>query len=130
MTDFELMLKEANIDLELLNKYIESDEFIKEAGPVVDFGNKNYEVKDSSIEGLGIFTTKDFNKGDVIGYGTMDGCRTIAGRYTNHSKYPNAKFYYFKDNSNTILIAEDNIKKEQEIVVNYRHHTYNKHYYE
>ena len=130
MTDFELMLKEANIDLELLNKYIESDEFIKEAGPVVDFGNKNYEVKDSSIEGLGIFTTKDFNKGDVIGYGTMDGCRTIAGRYANHSKHPNAKFYYFKDNSNTILIAEDNIKKEQEIVVNYRHHTYNKHYYE
>ncbi len=130
MTDFELMLEEANIDLELLNKYIESDEFIKEAGPVVNDFNNNYQILNSEIEGVGIFATKDIKKGYEIGYASINNTRTYAGRYTNHSLNNNAKFYYFKDNSNTILIAEDNIKKGQEIVVNYRHHTYNKHYYE
>lgn len=130
MTDFELMLKEANIDLELLNKYIESDEFIKKAGPVVNDFNNNYQILDSEIEGVGIFATKDIRKGYKIGYASINNTRTYAGRYTNHSLNNNAKFYYFKDNSNTILIAEDNIKKGEEIVVNYRHHTYNKEYYE
>ena len=67
MDDFHKFLEEQNIDLETLNNYIDSEEFESQAGPVVDFGNNNYEVRSSSIEGFGIFATKDFNKGDDIG---------------------------------------------------------------
>jgi len=130
MDDFHKFLEEQNIDLETLNNYIDSEEFESQAGPVVDFGNNNYEVRNSSIEGFGIFATKDFNKGDVIGYGTFDGCRTIAGRYTNHSKHPNAGFYYFRNNENMILLANGYIESDEEIVVNYRHHTDTRKYYE
>ena len=129
MTDFELMLKEANIDLQVLNKYLKSKEFLKKAGPVVNDFNNNYDILDSEIHGKGIFATKDMEKGYEIGYGSINKTRTYAGRYTNHSLNNNAKFYYFKGNSNIILIAENHIKKGEEIVVNYRHHTYNKDYY-
>ena len=86
MNDFHKMLEEQGIDLEELNQYIDSDKFIEEAGPVVDYGNKNYELKDSDIDGLGIFANKNFKKGETIGYGKIEGTRTVAGRYTNHSK--------------------------------------------
>ena len=130
MTDFEKFIKEQTVDLETINNYIDSEEFEKLAGPVIDFGDYKYEVRDSEIEGYGIIATQDFAKGDVIGYGMVDGCRTLAGRYTNHAKNNNAKFYYFKENNNMILIAENDIELDEEIVVNYRHHTDLRSYYE
>jgi len=130
MTDFEKFIKEQNVDLETINDYIDSEEFEKAAGPVIDIGDKGYEVGKSFIEGLGVIATIDFEKGDVIGYGIIDGCRSLAGRYTNHSKDNNAKFYYFKENNNMILIAESDIEADDEIVVNYRHHTDLRSYYE
>ena len=39
-------------------------------------------------------------------------------------------FYYIRKNSNLVLIAEKDIVFKDEILVNYRHHTYNKEYYE
>ncbi len=129
ISDFDQMLKENNIDLCLLNKYLESKEFELIAGPVVDDNNPNYIKNKSNISGLGIFATKDLCKNDIIGYGIINNTRTFAGRYTNHALDNNAKFYYSKNNNNVILIAVKKINKNQEIVVNYRHHTYNKEYY-
>jgi hypothetical protein len=130
MNDFQKMLDELNIDVDDLNKYIESKDFENLAGPVVNDNNKNYKVLKSKIEGKGIFANKEFLKGDVIGYGQLNKTRTLAGRYTNHSNLNNAKFYYIRENNNCILIAEKNILLNDEILVNYRHHTYNKEYYE
>lgn len=130
MSDFFDMLQEHNIDVDDLNNYINSKEFELKAGPVVDDKNKNYVVKESSIEGLGVFATRQIMKGERIGYGIINNTRTFAGRYVNHSSYHNAKFYYFKDNNNMILIADKVINKGEEIVTNYRHHTYSKEYYE
>jgi len=130
MSDFLDMLKEHNIDLEKLNIYIESEEFELEAGPVVDYNNKNYEIKESDIEGMGVFAAVHFSKGERIGYGVIGKTRTLAGRYGNHSATPNAKYYYFRDNDNMILVADKTIKKGEEIVTNYRQHTYRKEYYE
>jgi len=130
MNDFYKFLEEKNMDLETVDNYINSEEFEKLAGPVVDFSEEGYEVDDSDIEGLGIMASKDFEKGDIIGYGVIDGVRTLAGRYTNHAKKNNAKFYYFKDNNDMILIAEADIEFDEEIVVNYRHHTDTRYYYE
>ena len=55
MNDFYKLLEEQGLTLEQVNKFIDSQEFESVAGPVIDFGNSNYEVKDSSIQGLGIF---------------------------------------------------------------------------
>lgn len=130
MSDFLDMLKEYNINLDELNRYIDSKEFELKAGPVVDDNNKNYKLKKSNIQGLGIFATRKIKKKEVIGYGKINNTRTLAGRYVNHSLNNNAKFYSFRDNDNMILIAERKILKGEEIVTNYRHHTFVKEYYE
>ena len=44
MNDFQKMLDELNIDVDDLNKYIESKDFENLAGPVVNDNNKNYKV--------------------------------------------------------------------------------------
>lgn len=48
------------------------------------------QVGNSPIEGKGLFATAPFNIGDVIAPARIAGLRTIAGRYTNHAKLPNA----------------------------------------
>lgn len=48
-------------------------------------------VSDSPIEGKGLFALSPFNEGDLIAPARIDGKRTPAGRYTNHSANPNAR---------------------------------------
>ncbi len=48
------------------------------------------QVGPSTIEGKGLFATAPFKNGEVIAPARIAGQRTIAGRYTNHAKEPNA----------------------------------------
>lgn len=122
MTGFYEMLEEYEIDFNLLKKYLKSKEFLELAGIVVDEKNKNYRVDKSSIDGFGVFSNKNFNKGDIIGYGRLGNTRTLAGRYTNHSDNNNANFYYIDNSKDVVLICEKNIYINEEILVNYRNH--------
>lgn len=45
----------------------------------------------SPIEGKGLFATADIKVGDVVCPARIDGKRTQAGRFTNHSIFPNAQ---------------------------------------
>jgi hypothetical protein len=45
----------------------------------------------SPIEGKGLFATADIKAGDVVCPARIDGKRTQAGRFTNHSIFPNAQ---------------------------------------
>ena len=116
------MLEEYNINFDSLKEYLKSEAFLKIAGPVVDDKNKNYKVAESEIDGLGIFSNKEFSKGDVIGYGRFGGTRTLAGRYTNHSDVNNANFYYIENSEDAELVCEKDISIGEEILVNYRNH--------
>tara|TARA_R110000772_G_scaffold68875_4_gene152501 strand:- start:5031 stop:5879 length:849 start_codon:yes stop_codon:yes gene_type:complete len=89
------------------------------------FGGYGVMVSDSSIEGKGLFATKDFLTGEIIAPARILGLRTPAGRYTNHSKNPNATMF-LKDNGDIDLIANSKIKGYQggtigqEVTVDYR----------
>jgi hypothetical protein len=61
-------------------------------------------VADSPIEGKGLFLTASVKAGDVICQARIEGKRTQAGRYTNHSMSPNAKFV-MADNGDIYLVA-------------------------
>lgn len=54
------------------------------------FGGYSVQVGNSHIEGKGLFATAAFQVGDVIAPARIAGKRTIAGRYANHAKCPNA----------------------------------------
>jgi len=84
-----------------------------------------FTVRDSAIEGKGVFLSAPVEVDEVIAPARIDGFRTPAGRYTNHAKTPNAKFV--KDQSGDIwLVATQRIagcaggSQGEEVTVDYR----------
>ena len=76
-------------------------------------------IKDSVIEGVGMFAVRDITKGELIAMARVNGVRVLAGRYTNHSPTPNAIFVLeeFMDLS---LVASQDITSGEEVTINYR----------
>jgi hypothetical protein len=78
----------------------------------------------SLIHGDGMFATAPFAQDDLIGPARIGGLRTPLGRFTNHSKQPNAKFVLVDDD--ILLVATQDIKGSvgsshgDEITVDYR----------
>lgn len=80
----------------------------------------SYELKDSPINGIGVFATKSFKKGDNIAWTALAGMyRTHLGRYVNHNDKNNA-ISVLTDNGCSMAVATKAIKKGDEIFFNYR----------
>lgn len=75
-------------------------------------------VKPSKIHGMGLFATRDFEAGDVICPGRLNGHRTPAGRYTNHSADPNATSMKWGDDIYAVAIRH--VYAGEEILICYR----------
>ena len=100
---------------------------ITKTGRVAEFDSDTYYKDKSDIHGIGVFAKKDITKGEIIGLGSIDlKCKTLLGRYTNHSDNNNAMFYYLY-NDDVVMIAEKDIPQFNEILINYRHHVNEKH---
>jgi len=96
---------------------------------IIDVKTDKYYKSNSNIHGEGVFALKNINKDDIIGLGSIDNTnKTFLGRYTNHSDDRNAMFYYLL-NGDVVMIAEENISKDEEILINYREHVLQKHIY-
>jgi hypothetical protein len=84
-----------------------------------------FTVRDSAIEGKGVFLSTPVEADEVIAPARIDGFRTPAGRYTNHAKNPNAKFIKDQD-GNIWLVALRRIagcsggNQGEEVTVDYR----------
>lgn len=69
-------------------------------------GSYSVAVFPSNIEGFGFFATASFFIGEVIAPARLNGMRTPAGRYTNHSKRPNAIMKKFGDDIHLVAIKD------------------------
>jgi len=76
------------------------------------------EIKESKIQGLGVFATQDIDKNARIAIARVNNNRTPVGRYTNHSDRPNAEAV-IEDNKG-FFFALTKIEKDSEITVDYR----------
>lgn len=76
------------------------------------------DVRESSIDGEGVFTSQDFLNGEVIGVAYENNIKTILGRKVNHSPMPNC--FYINNNGSIELVALYNISNDIELTVNYR----------
>tara|TARA_R100000234_G_C4955383_1_gene159274 strand:- start:463 stop:858 length:396 start_codon:yes stop_codon:yes gene_type:complete len=122
MLGFDKMLKDLDITKEQLNT-------ITNYGETIEFKSDFYYKKKSSIHGYGVFALNNIKKEDVIGVGSIDNkYKTILGRFTNHSDFNNAMFYYLKNND-IVMIATKDISKDTEILINYRDHALNTIYF-
>lgn len=75
-------------------------------------------VKESRLHGLGLFALKYFAAGELICPGRIDGHRTPAGRYINHSADPNATSV--KTGDDIAAVALRPIHPGDEILICYR----------
>ena len=85
--DFTEMLSVMGVSL----AYV--DAISHDSADMIEFpsGDWNYVTGPSEIQGVGGFTTKAAQSGDLLAPARRLRCRTPAGRYTNHAPTPNAR---------------------------------------
>lgn len=76
-------------------------------------------VKKSDISGLGLFSNISYPPSAPIIPARINGKRTQAGRWVNHSPTPNAEMQFLNDND-IILFSVENINAGEEITTDYR----------
>ena len=76
------------------------------------------ELKPSRRHGMGLFTTRAFAKDEVICPGRINGHRTPAGRFINHSPEPNVKPVKIEDDIHALAMRYIGIGEE--LLVDYR----------
>ena len=94
--------------------------------PMPDGSAPGFTVRPSPIEGLGAFLTIPAAEGQTLAPARLNGKRTPAGRFVNHSGNPNARFVKAQ-NGDVYLVAKRAIagcvggSQGEEITVDYRH---------
>lgn len=112
-SDYNLFLTQLGITQGEMDKIvqIESDLMDMPDGYAV-------ELKPSRIHGTGMFALKDFAAGEIICPGRLDGKRTPAGRFINHSFSSN--IVPKKVGDDIYAVAARNIHVGEELLVDYR----------
>lgn len=87
--DFYQMLEEYGFSEELVRQQSEN---LEDQVEMPEEWRSFTSVRDSSIEGKGLFLSWPVEEGSVLAPSRINGFRTPAGRYTNHSGNPNCVF--------------------------------------
>lgn len=88
-------------------------------------GSTKLRIRPSAIEGSGVFVSAPVEPGEVIAPARIGGMRTPAGRFTNHSKSPNARMV-LRDSGDIDLVATQRIAgcmaggPGEEVTIDYR----------
>jgi SET domain len=111
--DYNLFVSQLGLDQAQINEIvqIENDLIDMPEGYAV-------ELRDSKIHGKGLFATKRFEAGEVICPGRINGKRTPAGRFINHSFDSNVIPTLVGDDINAV--AKRTIHINEELLVDYR----------
>ena len=96
--DYLTLIEEAGFNPEVVRQQVENPD------DQIWIDSAITRVSESPIEGKGLFVTSPVKAGDVICPARIDGMRTQAGRFTNHSLFPNAKMVA-KPNGDIDLVA-------------------------
>lgn len=112
--DFKLFCCEYGLTYEMLTALAENNSDVEETPLCL----MNLQLNDSVIHGQGLFATRKLIAGEVIAPARIDGKRALAGRYTNHSSRPNARFIAAGDD--LLLEALRDIDYGEEVTIDYR----------
>ena len=81
--------------------------------------NTDIKLLPSPIHGIGLFAGLGVASGDFIAVARVKGNRYTAGRFTNHSPTPNAKFVRTPQ-GDLFLEALEDVPKDTEFTIDYR----------
>lgn len=110
--DYGRFVAQLGISQEVIDAMVNTDDLIP-MPPGYDV-----EVKPSRLHGSGLFALRDFSAGEFICPGRIDGHRTPAGRFINHSLKPNATSVKTGDDIAAVALAT--IQAGDEILISYR----------
>jgi hypothetical protein len=104
---------------DFLDKWEITEEDVQKVTHAVPFipTDGDIEIKPSDIEGRGLFVTRPHKTNEIIAPAVINGQKTQAGRFSNHSSDPNAKMVV-KDSNNIDIVAIKDIE-DQEITTDY-----------
>jgi len=111
--DYGMFLHQIGMTQDEIDKivYIESDLIDMPKGFCV-------ELRDSPIHGKGLFATRDFEIGELVCPGRLNGKRTPGGRFINHASNCNVKPE--KKHDDIFAVAVRKISAGDELLVDYR----------
>ena len=125
VSDYEQLLKEFNVSNDEVLEWME----IMDIDNLIEIKSDKYHKSKSKIQGVGLFASKAFVKGEYVGIVDLNGKRTTLARFANHSDLPNIEFdFYFNEEHTEIKAVAYTlkaIKKNKELLVNYRHEKLN-----
>jgi len=125
VSDYEKFLKKSNVSNDEVLEWMK----IMDIDNLIEIKSNKYHKSKSKIQGVGLFASKAFTKGEYIGIVSLNEKRTTLARFTNHSDLPNIEFdfYFNKEHPEIQAIAYTlkAIKKNKELFVNYRHEKLN-----
>jgi len=113
MSDYANMLAEYDITEEVMSN------ISNRQAPVLSVHPTTVQVKESRIHGKGMFSTVVIIDNSVIMPMSLNGIRTIAGKYTNHSNSPNC-VPVLQTDGNVQMRAIRTIANGEELTVDYR----------
>lgn len=113
--DYAQFLAEAGLTQELVTRLVENEADQVPMPRAFDA----LELHESPIAGLGMFATRDIAAGDTIAPARIDGMRTPAGRYINHSPQANAVFVQ-ASGGDLLARAARAIRSGEEVTIDYR----------
>lgn len=119
--DYKAMLKECGFNEEIVRKQSENEE---DQIPMPSNYAAHISVRDSEIEGQGLFLTQPVTSKTAIAAARVGGNRTPAGRYVNHSKTPNCYYKFIGEDIYLVSLRQINGciggDKGEELTVDYR----------
>ena len=110
------------------NSLMTQEEIIKQVENEDDMVSDELEgvfIAPSKIQGRGLFSSEQFLAGDFICQARAQDMRTLAGRFSNHAVFPNAKIEITECGAQFFAIR--NIESDEEITVNYADVIKNRH---
>jgi hypothetical protein len=110
--DYASFLEQIGISPETMEEVVNTDDLI----PMPD--GYSVELRPSLIHGMGMFALRSYQKGEYICPGRLDGHRTPAGRFINHSSRPNTKPVRVGDDIHAVALED--IQMNEEILIDYR----------
>ena len=114
--DYQLFLEQLGVDQPTMDAIVTTE------SDLIDMPEgHDVELKESPVHGIGMFATRYYFAGEVICPGRLDGKRTPAGRYINHSCDPNVMPYKFGDDLYVIAIKDVGVGSE--LFIDYRDST-------
>ena len=120
--DFQALIAEAGFTPEWVREVSENPE---DQIAVLPNSIPKITIRNSPIEGKGVFLSAPAEANELLAPARLGGMRTLVGRYTNHSKMPNAKFVA-ADNGDIYLVSLHPIvgcsggNQGEEVTVDYR----------